>query len=601
MRPDRYGNQVWNKFGQIAQERVAHICSRHPKWRFLPRQEGSLHSAEALNDVLGNFLWDLIGWRSKGKKSVNECFNAGSSHIKVIVGPDGFPDAIPRGANQILVDPAASGVADRRFWIDVYPMNVSEIKAKWNVIVSPEAIIEQTDKSIRKLSYEETGANQAPSEIFRSETGGTSWVGDAVGKALVWEVWAGDSTYEHIPFTQKEANKEHTAFADFKKVKAVTGENHPQHIKAHEKYLAVLDAELDQGQIVSIIQHLSEHQSFEQTEKRKKYPFGRKTVICQGKLCEDGQNPFAETMDYPVDYNDLLIKWDYDEVTDEYWGKSGGHDLFDPQDAINHRKNAITQMINRMNHGIKTMLTRSFNALRGSFKKLSNLIGTIIPVKSHDDFNIDFGPPFPPQIFQDEYHSEEFMDKVAHQTNILGGNLPKGSPAGVTVNQLLSQSNVPIDDVVFNYATALQQLARVLIALSIEFIPPETMFRMIDDKRAWQFIKWDELKQEMGRYDIHIDIDSMLSTSRQERTDRAVRLYEVGIYDRQAVLEKLDDPDKYETMQRMSEILLLKQENERLNEIVEYADGELKRKEQNIEAMQQKIDKGKDGNKDKKS
>ena len=39
LRQDRYGNQVWNKFAQIAHQRLAHILSKNPKWRFLPRQE----------------------------------------------------------------------------------------------------------------------------------------------------------------------------------------------------------------------------------------------------------------------------------------------------------------------------------------------------------------------------------------------------------------------------------------------------------------------------------------------------------------------------------------------------------------------------------
>ena len=601
MRPDRYGNQVWNKFGQIAQERVAHICSRRPKWRFMPRQEAAIFSAEALNDIVGNFLWDLINWRKKGKDSVNEGFNAGSAHTKVIVRPDGFPDAIPRCANQILIDPAATTVEDRRFWIDVYPMNVTEVKQTWGKDVNAESIIEQVDRFQKKAGYFQSGDDKAPSEVFKDDKGHTSWASRSVGMALVWEVWSGDNEYEPIPFELKDVDEEHEAIRTSRKVKAVDGENHPKHIKEHEKYLATLEPELDVVQISTLVQHLSEHQSFEQTEKRKKYPYGRKTVICQGKLMEDGPNPFAETMKNPIDYNDLLIKWDYDKVTDEYWAKSGGHDLFDPQDAINHRKNAITQMINRMNHGVKTMLTRSFDSLRGSFKKLNNLIGTIIPVRNHDDFKIDFGPPFPPQIFQDEYHTEDFMDKLAHQTGILGGNLPKGSPAGVTVNQLLSQSNVPIDDVVENYAVHLQQLARVLMALAIEFIPPETKFRIIDDKRKWEFINWSELGQEMGKYDIHIDIDSMLSTSRQERTERAVRLYESGIYDRQAVLEKLDDPDKYETMQRMSEILLLQQENEMLKGNLDKVVNEYERLDQNYRAAQEKIAiKESSGSKDKK-
>ena len=586
LREDKYGNKVWNKFGQIAHQRVAHILSKKPRWRFMPRQEGALYAADALNDIVGNVMWDIIEWNEKGEISLNEAWNAGSSHIKVFIKSNGFPDAIPVNAQQIIIDPDAKRPKDRRFWVHVYALNVVDIQDEWKVKVSPEAIAEKvTYESVQK-TYEESGSNLAPSHIFDGEDG--AWVSEAVGKALVYEVWSGDATLEPIPFTDEEVLKEHEAFANFQPVAVLPEEHHPKHIKAHEAYLSTLDPKLDSEQITNIVKHLSEHQAEPQKEKRKKYPYGRKTMICQGKLLEDGPNPVALKMDVPVGYNDLLIKYDYDIVDDSYWGKPGGHDLYDPQDALNHRKNAITQMINRMNYGIKTMLSRSFSSLRGSFKKMSNLIGTIIPVKSHDDFKMDFGPQFPSQIFQDEYHTEELMDKLSHQTDILSGQFPKGSPPGVTVNQLGEMGMVSINLVVAHYARALQKLARIIAHLMIEYVDEDILFRIVDAKQNWQFIKWEELKQEMGKYDIHIDVDSMLATSRQEKLDTATRLYEIKLFDRQAAFDYLDIPNKYETLQRIGEIQNLEAENEQLRSVASKAINEVERLGQNIQAMEQK-------------
>ena len=590
IRPDRYGNQVWNKFGQIAHQRLAHILSKNPRWRFLPRQEGAIYSADALNDLVGNVMWDMISWEDKQEISVNEAWNAGTSHVKGFVHKkSGFPDAIPVSANQIIIDPDAKREQDRRFWIHVYALNVTDIFTEWQVKVRAEVIVDDVDKGTVQKSYEESGNDQAPSEIFNDEDG--KRVSEAVGKALVYETWSGDSSMETVLFKEQEVIEEHELFANFEKDDVKVEEHHPKHIKAHQARLATLDPDLDAEQILVIVEHISEHQSYPQKEKQKKYPYGRKTMTCQGKFLEDGPNPYAEVMDVPVGYNDLLMKWDYDIVDDSYWGKPGGHDLYDPQDAINHRKNAITQMINRMNYGIKTMLTRSFESLRGSFKKLNNLIGTIIPVKNHDDFKMEFGPQFPSQIFDDEIHSEGFMDKLGHQTDIMSGQFPKGSPPGVTVNQLLGQGMVSIDLVVKHYARMLQKLARLMSHLMIEFVEPETMFRMLDDKNKWQFIQWDQIKEQMGMFDIHIDVDTMLSTSRQEKLDRALQLFQATVYDRQAVLDKVDDPDKYEIMQRMSEILQLEKENAQLTEVNKKAINEIERLGQNLRAIEQKEDK----------
>jgi len=592
LRPDRYGNQVWNKFGQIAHQRLAHILSKKPKWRFLPRQESAIYTADALNDLVGGVMWDMINWDDKGEVSINEAWNAGSSHVKVFVHDNGFPDAIPVNANQIIIDPDAKRVQDRRFWIHVYPMNVTDIEEEWKVKVNPEAIVDDIDNGTVQRSYEQSGNDKAPSEIWRGEL--SKFASEAVGRSLVWEVWSGDATLEVIPFGENEIIEEHLSFSTFQPVTVEDYEHHPKHIKQHEAYLASLNEGLDKEQIINVASHIEEHRSYPQKEKRKKYPHGRKTMISQGYFLEDGPNPYAEVMDEPIGYNDLLLKWDYDIVDDSYWGKSGGHDLYDPQDAINHRKNAITQMINRMNYGVKTMLTRSFDALRGSLKKLTNLIGTTIPVKQHDDFKIDYGPPFPPQIFQDEYHSEQFMDTVGHQTDILSGQLPKGSPPGVVVNQLTGLGMVSIDLIVTHYARMLQKLGRTISHLMIEFVQPQTKFRMLDDKGGWEFINWETVKEEFGKYDIHIDVDQMLSTSRQEKLDRASQLYQNGVYDRQAVLDKLDDPDKYEILQRMSEILLLTQENQQLKEVNNKIINEYERLDQNYRASQQKEKDAKD-------
>jgi len=111
---------------------------------------------------------------------------------------------------------------------------------------------------------------------------------------------------------------------------------------------------------------------------------------------------------------------------------------------------------------------------------------------------------------------------------------------------------------------------------------------MLDKKGNWEFINWETVKEQFGKYDIHIDVDQMLSTSRQEKLDRASQLYQNGVYDRQAVLDKLDDPDKYEIIQRMSEILLLQQENEQLKQVNDKIINEYERLDQNYRASQQK-------------
>lgn len=602
-RSERLGNLVWNKFAEIAQARTAHVVAKRPKWKFMPRQEGwQLMAADALNQALGDVLWDIIEWEDKGEDSVNEARDAGSSHIKAIVTSTGFPDFIPIPANQIVIDPKAKKKKQMRFWFHVYAMSTTQIERDYGVKVSAESEVSLTSNETSTfnnpmMSYEASGDDTGPvlQDDPRQSTSQTltQMMPDVIGRAIIKELWVEDLALEQIPYKAQETDVEHQAFGQNIKVLVSPEENHVAHIKAHEKYLATLDPELDKFQIQSILDHMEIHSGYPQEEKRRKYPYGRKIVTCQNKLLYDRPNPIAEQMEgTPLDFRDLLIKWDWDKLTGSWWGKQGVSDLFDPQDALNHRINSITQNINMLNNGVKTMLTRSYNALKGSLKKLSNMIGITIPVKNHDDFKITFGPPLPPQYFQDLFHIENFMDTVSGNTAILGGEFPKGSPPGVTVNQLLGMGMVRINMIVKHYAFALQQMARVAMSLMIEFLPDQTMFRILgnDDqgKPIWKMIDWGKLKEEAGKFDIHVDIDSMLSTSRQEILDETIKLYQAGLYDRQAALERVDDPKKWEIIKRISEIMILQQQNQVLSEQNSKMSNEVQRLMQNIRGMQEK-------------
>jgi hypothetical protein len=329
---------------------------------------------------------------------------------------------------------------------------------------------------------------------------------------------------------------------------------------------------------------------YPQQTMRKKYPFGRKIVISGETLLEDIRNPIADNMEIGIDFRDLLIKWDYD-YDDGYWGKPGVQDIFDPQDILNHRVNAITNGINRLNHGIRRVSAYALKNFKGELEKFANWIGLTIPVKHPDDVSVDYGPQMPSQVWEELYHTEQFMDVVMDKTDILSGQFPKGSPPMGAVSQLASMGMMPINMIVKHYAEALQEMARTILRLMIDFVPDETRLRIVDDKRHYQFLNWDQLKKEAAVYDIYIDVDSMLATSRQEKLNEALQLYEGNIVDRQAVLEEVDYPGKYEVMNRVSEINLLKQGLEQAEQDVKWHKGQLSNLAQNYNRLQIELEK----------
>jgi hypothetical protein len=286
----------------------------------------------------------------------------------------------------------------------------------------------------------------------------------------------------------------------------------------------------------------------------------------------------------------MWIKWDYGK-SGNYWGKPLGHDLFDPQDSINSRKNKIEKNIDLINSGIHKMVVGSYNKLKDNLKKYTNLIGKIVPVRHKDDFTTDYGDAFPPQIFQDLYHDEQFMDTVGHNADVQAGRMPSASASGVTIEALRQESSMMGNLAVKHYAFALQQMARNAIIILKAVGDGELVFRIVKPDKKYERITWEQIRENFSALDLRIDVESITMTSRQQKQIEARQMYVDGIYDRQAVLETLDDPNKWDVLQRTSEILLLEQALEQSQKINDKAINEIERLNQNIRAMNEKPDK----------
>jgi len=408
-----------------------------------------------------------------------------------------------------------------------------------------------------------------------------------------------DKEIVNIPYRIEETIAEHDNLLMGTELDVHPYENHPKHIKDHEKFIASLDPVEDAVFIVQLSKHIEEHGVYPQTTTRKKYPFGRKSVFTKTTLLFDKPNPIAAEMKTGIDFRDLLVKWDYD-YDDGYWGKQGNADLFDPQDILNHRVNSITQSINRLNHGIKKIVKGFDEKLRGNLSKFSNWIGMTIPVRHKDDITIDYGEQMPSQFFEERNWVGYFMDEVMDHTDIMSGQLPKGSPAGVTVNQLLGQGMQPINLIVKHYAEALGSVGRTAMQLMIDFVSEDVKFRIVDDKEKYGFVEWAKIKEAMGYYDIKIDVDAMLETSRQERLSMALQLLEKNVYDREQVLKNLDDPDKHEVTQRNGERQILTQNLKMMKDQNTELEGHFQHLKQNFIALSLQLEIEREKNKDGK-
>ena len=570
-------NKVWNKYAEVFENRVAHVVGQRPKWRFKPQAGDDVINADVANQVIGDVFWERDEMEDKSEDALWEMSHAGSVHIKTNVDSVGWPTFVVCDAPSVITDKTKS-LKTARFIIHMMYMGIPEIKELYGKDVTPEPEIENVDNvgtfQNPSVSFEAKGDSKMPSKIwadtgFGDEFDKIKWIPGLIGRALLYQVWMEDLTMEAIPFEPEEAENEQAAFANSEQAQVFKEQNHPMHILHHMAYIERLDPETQQAQLSRTLKHIELHKQYKQDERRRKYPRGRVITVCQHKLLADIPNP------RPMHWRKVWIKADYTKVPGRWWGKSLGHDLFDIQDAINHRKNSITQNINLMNNGVMKLAKSAAVGLKNKLTHFSNLIGKIVMVNHKDDFSIDFGAGFPPQVFQDLYHDEMFMDSNVGKNDVQSGRLPGSDTSGTAVNLLLKEGSKRINLAVKHWAYALQQIARNALEIMDVGVNPQEIMKILDKESGlYKKMEWNQLKGKFGIDDVRIDVDAFV-TSREQKLMEALQLMQSNVVSRRYVLNKIDDPDKYDEMKYMDELDIMRKYAKQLEEQLDMAGKEM--------------------------
>lgn len=567
--------KTYNKFSEIVETRVAHLTDNRPKWVFGPQEEGDLFTARALNQILGDYVWDKIEWDDRGEDAVLEAAACGTCHIKAGVGYDGWPTFTVVPGESIIVDPEARKHRQLRFIGHFISRPPEYILKEYGVEVASENDFQRQRNSsynAPELSYQPSSdGNSAPNvwARLRGGSGRNGSLNDILGQAIICELSMDDYTLEAIPFDIQETNLEHSLMAQLQMITPRLGENSPKHLQQHREYLATLDPNLDREQIALLQQHIELTEKLPQDTKRYKYPYGRMVTVCQGKLLRDEPHQLAQ--DLGTDWKNLWIKFDYTKSRNYYWGKPLAHDLYDPQDDFNYQQNAITQNIRLLLNGIRKWRRGRFNV--DDLKKVTNLIAKNVIVDDPSDLTVDFGKELPASHFNNLASIANFMDRQAGNTDVLSGQLPKGSPAGVTIDQLVQTGTARIRLALRHYTFALEQMGKLAIGIMIEYADPNEEFEILGENGQVEKMQWRELRETLrgskALKNIRVDVLSIASTSRRQEQETMIGLAREGIVDRQAVLESLDTPNKYAILQRMNEIENLKKQLQQAGKMID--------------------------------
>ena len=562
-RSRRKGNQVYNKFAEIINNRIALLTSLDVRWVFKGQSDDDVFLARALNQILSDVIFDASKWNEgKSETFILEALFSGYSYTKTVITENGWPDFIPIYNDACLVDPLARSVSNQRFIGHVTSKDVKEVKDIFDVEVAPDADLdmlqEVNDDLFAELSFNSAGDNKMPASLLALRKAFSRTTEDFMGtdfsrRVRLFEIWMRDLSTEPVPFDPEEVRQRIQIGASGNKIPVRADDNHKKFIKAYQEFESTLNPNIDDKMIEVIDEAISVHKLFPGSGKRLKYPRGRVITLGGGKILQDKPNPL------PMDFTDVFVRMDCYKVPGTIFSKSFTEDLFDPQDNLNHRKNSITTNINLVTNGMVKVRAALLKMI-GNKNRFNNMAGNIFPVINPDDISVDFGKPLPNHFFNDVILEKNFMDEVSGKTDLLSGRLPQGDVPGVTVSTLLNQSQSIVRLVIKHYVSALNQMGRNAILIMQEFMDENERFEIIGQDGKKTNINWASIKDNITSLkNIRVDSSNTLHTSRDQRLKQALELRNIGVYDDIAVLEEIDDPKKFELINRKNQVAQLVQ------------------------------------------
>lgn len=211
-------------------------------------------------------------------------------------------------------------------------------------------------------------------------------------------------------------------------------------------------------------------------------------------------------------------------------------------------------------------------------------------------------PPSPvPQAAEYlERISDVNMHEVAgHWTNNQGDpqNAPRTNMHQLTLDEL---SGRRLGLKLRTMATGLSRLGQTMLMYRQMYMTQERVIRILGEKGQEELVmsinsenpnnpleKYNDLSS--GNFDVVCEMDSLIPSSAKAKEERALELFDRGIYDDVAVLTSIADPMANDVLERKAIILQVSQQNQQLQQNNQELIGTVKNLSQQVEALMREI------------
>lgn len=310
-------------------------------------------------------------------------------------------------------------------------------------------------------------------------------------------------------------------------------------------------------------------------QTRKKFPNGRKIVVANGVLLEDGPNPYENGL-FP------FAKLVDHAMPREFWGIGEVENLRSAQMIINKLLSYMLDVLTIMGNPIWVVDTNS----GVDTDNLTNQPGLVVEKNPGSEVRRESGVQLQPFVMDAlQFMVERILGKLGSTQEVSRGVAPTDA-SGYAIAQLQEAAQTRIRGKSRNVEEFLKEVGSLVADRILQFYTMPRVVRITNNQNAHQYFrfhveektdetgkvqKWANILpldvNEMGervegppinvpiksKMDVRFNVGSSLPFAKIENRSLAEKLYDKGIIDEEEYLTQLEYPNRERIIQRLKQ------------------------------------------------
>lgn len=303
-------------------------------------------------------------------------------------------------------------------------------------------------------------------------------------------------------------------------------------------------------------------------ELKLRYPKGRKVVVANGIVLEDGPNPyedgkfpFCKLVNYPLPR--------------EFWGENEINQLKGPQRMFNKIISYALDILVLTGNPIWIVDTTS----KVDTDKLNNAPGLVVEKTPGSEVRREAGVQLQPYVLQLMDRVKEYVETISGSQDITRGIPTGGVTAASAIADLQNAAQTRMRQQSRNIDAYLQDFGQQYLARVMQYYTVDKVFSYVGTDEVRQFFRavikksennerilevqrYDENKQPLpvvdeyvlkGKLDVRVTTGTALPFSKAQLKQEMLQLFDRGLIDRQEYFKQTDFPNWTAVDQRLAE------------------------------------------------